>query len=152
MAISRKQQAGLKSFDADLKKFSKTVGISLEKVVRKVAFDIFRKTVLKTPVDKGRLRASWNINAGRPNLAVQPKGVSASRQGATQAALQQTTTFSMPTPYTKVYITNNLPYAQVIEQGRIGNRGSFQAPRGMLRVSIAEVEAGMVRIVREATR
>lgn len=146
MALSRRQQQSLNMFGSDLKKFSNTVGVSLDKVVKKVSFELHKKVIVKTPVDTGRARSSWNINAGRVDPSVQPEG-RRGRSGATGIALRKQTNFDLPSPYSRVYITNNLPYITVLEDG-----SSTQAPRGMVRISIIEIRAGLAKAIIEATR
>lgn len=148
MAISAKQKRSLDRFDTDLVKFSNTLGVSLEEVVKKVSFELFRKIISKTPVDTGRARVSWNINARQPDLAFEPPVKR--KKGKSQAraqALNKIGGFSLPTPYSLVYITNNLPYIETLEDG-----SSSQSPRGMVRLSVIEVRNNMVKLVREATR
>ena len=37
-----------------------------------------------------------------------------------------------------MFLTNNLPYIETLERGRIGNKGSEQAPNGMVGITVAE--------------
>ena len=37
-----------------------------------------------------------------------------------------------------VFLANNLPYIETLERGRVGNRGSLQAPQGMVAITVAE--------------
>lgn len=60
----------LQLFNADLLKFSQKTGIHLEMLIRRIAIEIYTRITLKTPVDTGRARASWNLSRGRPDLSV----------------------------------------------------------------------------------
>ncbi len=117
-------------FEADLKKFGATLGISVSKVRRKLAFSLHAKITQRTPVDTGRLRASWFMSDSAPSTQVAPVG--AKGKG------EVTATFA--NPYDRTFIVNNLPYAWAIEFGH-----SDKAPMGMVRVSLAEVEAGLLK-------
>lgn len=103
-----------RQFSVDLDNFVKQVGLSAQAVQKKVAFDLFRRIVKKTPVDTGRARASWTISAN----------------GADQTV-----------------ISNNVPYITALEDGH-----SKKAPVGMVKVSIAEIDVAMRRLVDEGIK
>lgn len=140
-------------FEGDLDKFAKQVGIDVDTVVKRVAFDLFERIVKKTPVDTGRARASWNISIGEPVFTVAPDGKSAMNEADIRAkaarALAAGRKLTEP-----VWITNNLPYIIVLEEGgypinpkqKTGKtKGGFsvQAPHGMVALSIEEVTLKM---------
>ncbi len=114
-------------FKADLKAFAKKLDVDLSTVRRKVTLDLTKKITLRTPVLTGRLRSSWAVSDGAPSAYVAPEG--------TNAAPRIEATFSDPAQAS--YIVNNLPYATRIEFG--GH--SKQAPSGMVRISLAEIDA-----------
>ena len=39
-------------------------------MIRRIAIEIYTRITLKTPVDTGRARASWNLSRGKPDLSV----------------------------------------------------------------------------------
>lgn len=124
-------------FEGDLDTFAKQVGIDYAKVVKHVAFDLFRRFVEKTPVDTGRARASWNITIGKIDPTVAPEGQQpemntwAAEAKAASAVATLTERAVLTTP---IFITNNLPYIGELENGH-----SRQAPHGMVVLSIDEV-------------
>lgn len=125
----------------DLDKFSKQVGIDYHTLLKRVAFDTFGRIVMKTPVDTGRARVSWNITIGTPDPSVAPEGqhpamnrVSAeAKAGAALATLTERGVLDVP-----ILISNNLPYILELENGH-----STQAPEGMVALSIEEVNLKM---------
>lgn len=117
-------------FEADLKKFARTVNVDFGKVKRQVAFDLFGQITVETPSDTGRARASWMMSDGQPSAEVAPKGRHTAKG-------KVTATFS--DPFENVWIVNNLPYIFALEFGH-----SKQAPKGMVRVALSNVEAGIL--------
>lgn len=100
-------------------------------VVQKLGADLWDKVTKKTPVDTGRAHNSWNFNWGRPDPDVPPEG---------EQDLK-----SLPNPGTPIlggelHVSSNLSYIVYLEEGRPGP-GSPQAPRGMAKISIQELEA-----------
>lgn len=121
----------IQSFTGDLEKFSKATGVELETVVRKVAFDVYKGITQKTPVDTGRAKANWNIGLGAINYKV-----------------TKNTTFTAIEPPKGsgkkiIYITNNLPYINALENG-----SSTQAPKGMVSLTMLDVQRSIKNVIR----
>lgn len=96
---------------------------------REYLFDFFNALVNYTPVDTGRLRSGWAIGlernaTGEPN-SLDPIGQSALIQG--NAKLQQ-----MTSKDTRVFVTNNVPYAAHVNYGT-----SRQRPAGFVELALA---------------
>ena len=144
-------QQSLFSFESDLQKFAKKIDVELGTVIKKVVLELHNKIVLRTPVDTGRARASWGIAVDqRPGAAAvaPPRSKSKGSSGAATAAAKQQQNFvKVADPKTMAYrvwwIFNNLPYIQPLEYGH-----SQQAPAGMVRVSLAEIEMEISRMIR----
>jgi len=141
-----------RQFKSDLEKFARAVDIGIEVVVKKIAIDIFTATVRRTPVAKGALRASWVIGVNIVSSdIVNVSGGKLSKSGATAIANQQKSKLSKFKLGDSINITNNQPYCLVVEYGMFSGSGpkitaqgySTQAPKGMLRKSIQEIEAGI---------
>ena len=94
---------------------------------------VFKKIVMRTPVDKGRARASWTVSKDTANIGFTAKE---GREYSLQDALDNFKSIGKIYPYSVIYITNNLPYIEKLEFGH-----SKQASAGMVRVSLAELEA-----------
>lgn len=127
-----------KEFNRQLKEFSAALGIDVGIATKKVAVDLFRAIVAKTPVDSGRARGSWNIAGGKADLSVQPPGANKRNSNGGDIAK----TLSKVSPFDKIVISNNLPYIVALEQG-----SSTQAPRGMVAVSLEETRTFLARAV-----
>lgn len=126
--------------------------------------------VLKTPVDTGRARSSWNVSIGQPDESVPAERQRrASGESETASAIQERKRAAAQAslvrlaPYQTVWITSALPYIGVLEFGgypkevKVGSwdrklkrfviksAGGFskQAPRGMVRITVQEILAAL---------
>ena len=117
-----------RQFQASINRFIKsTVPLDLAKTRKAVSLSLLGKIISKTPVDTGRLRNSWFLSDGVPHQGIGSAG--------TTPNVNITATFS--NPFEASWIVNNLPYATRIEFGH----STVKAPAGMVRVSIAELQA-----------
>ena len=97
------------SFSADLSKYaSKTIN-NAANVSRAAKISLFSGIISDTRVDTGRLRGNWQTSTGAPKLAeierFDPSGELAISETAGNVAA-----FGVD------YMTNNLPYAVVMEE------------------------------------
>lgn len=94
--------------------------------VRIIAIKMLNEIVLRSPVDTGRFRGNNIVSVGAPVLAstlnLDPSGAATIQAGARALTGLE--------PFTVVYIQNNLPYAERLEDGH-----SKQAPGGVYGVS-----------------
>lgn len=133
--------------DVAVKKFAEKIDLNLALTVERLVLDIFNRITERTPVDTGRARQSWQIGVGSINTYV-PGSLGASKgtnKGAASPPENPKAIF--PTDLNIdgteiVYITSSLPYIEKLENG-----SSTQAPAGMVRLSIAEVEAEVEAIL-----
>jgi len=100
-------------------------------VARMTCFDIAELVIIRTPVDTGYARGSWQPSLNAPVLAGpgydDPSGAGAiSQAGLITAQMQAGDTF---------YMFNNASYIYELEYG-----SSMQAPNGMVRVTIAQAQ------------
>ena len=105
-----------------------------EKVVRGTLFGLTNRIVKRSPVDTGRFRNNWQASVNSINTTTTPTADRSGSQAINKArgtinALKMGSTF---------YLSNNLPYAKRLEYG-----WSKQAPSGMIRLSVAELQARM---------
>lgn len=128
------------TFTADLSKFKTKTGVQTNAVIRRVAYDLFRRVIQKTPVDTGRARANW-----LPAVGEIPTGTTdetdksgAMAKGAARASVQNFEAGGV------IYLANNLPYIGALENGH----SERQAPAGMVGLSLIEVQANLAGIVR----
>lgn len=134
-------------FQADLRKFAKLIKVDLATVRKKITFDLLKKIIFKTPVDKGTLRANWFTSDGAMDPSTVPEGVRTGDSAANQS-LSGNVTANFKDAFEATFITNNLPYVAKIE---FDGHSSVKAPAGMVRVSLAELETELMS-VRERLR
>lgn len=148
---------GIEKFDADLNRASKALGLSMGAIVQKVIFDLLRATVMHTPVAEGTLAGNWQVNEG-PAPTADPREFKGSREAALAFDLASVVSTRFDDPFGLWWLANPMPYAPVVEFGLFGDGPgtsggySIKSPAGMLRISLAEVEAELEEHVRAALR
>jgi hypothetical protein len=103
-------------------------------IVRKVTLEAWSRVISRSPVDTGRFRANWNASVGAPNYATTPSVEQ--ERGMTEAQKALTLPVGGIT-----FLSNGLPYAQALEYGH-----SKQAPGGMVRLTILEINAQLAQL------
>lgn len=107
--------------------------------------EVFRVTVIKffgqivqaSPVDTGRFRANWFVTTSRPSIRIEPN-LEKSENQVNQRIVRKVNGSRNQRVF---WLTNNLPYSEVIEFGGYGDgpktRGGFsrQAPKGVVRIT-----------------
>jgi len=135
----------LKGFKRDLNKFADSIGVKTETVLKKISLQTFTGVVQKTPVDSGRARASWVIGIEKPvNSPVLPENQEFDPQQAADFSFQEISELNNLGPESTVFISNSLPYIEVLEEG-----SSQQAPEGMVAITLFEIERDIKRLVDE---
>ena len=159
------QDEAIKGFQTDLEKFAKLLDLAPSIVVKRIVFDAHGRISKRTPVDTGRARASWDVKQGTPSDFVPPITVGSVRKkgktdlgsGLGENALGKgaanggeikdvATEISAIDGKQEVYVTTALDYMQYLEKG-----SSKQAPAGMVRISIAEIEVEIESIIHQLT-
>lgn len=138
--MNSSNKSNMNKFDADLRKFADSVNADFMKLIKKIVFDLFRKIVMKTPVDTGRARASWAVAKHSPGDFVHPEFKSTIGKG-TATTMAMGNLPNIDDPYATYFIFNNVPYIVRLENGH-----SKQAPVGMVQVALAEMEAELFRL------
>lgn len=141
------------SFELSLQKFAKATPEKVTQVARKIGGEVLAKVVFRSPVGNpklwkskppagyvgGRFRSNWNIGLGDfgtdTSEAIDGAGQTISKGSAKLQGLQPGQTF---------YLTNSLPYAIRLEYGH----SQEQAPKGMVRLTVAEFQPIVNKIVR----
>lgn len=132
------------TFTLDLRKFAEKAGNAADLVIKKICLDLTSSIVLKTPVDTGRARANWQASVGQPN-----NSITTSTDKSGRAAISAASTAANKAPGKIFYLTNNLSYIASLEFGLYSagpkTIGGFsnQAPNGMVRISINEVQRAL---------
>lgn len=125
------------TFSTQLKRFDIKTQARIGEVVKKTGLRLLGKVVMRSPVDTGRFRGNWQLELNEiPNGIVETLDkdggptISEGESALAGLALGES-----------IYIVNNLPYAQTLENGH-----SQQAPAGMVAITAAEFSG----IVQEA--
>ena len=118
-------------FAEDINRWAQRTEEKLDLAVQKIALDLFERVIMATPVDSGRARANWQVTIGTvPNgtldLTDKTGQATISRATATAAGLKAGDV---------IYMVNNLPYIQRLEDGYSG-----QAPAGMVGLAVQEFQ------------
>lgn len=122
----------LGSFELDIARFVEKAKGNVDLVVRKVALDLFKRVIMKSPVDTGRFRGNWQVAIGSI-----PAGTLQIDDKAGTATIAKVTAATMRLQAGQVItLVNNLVYARALEYGH-----SKQAPNGMVRLTVTEYGA-----------
>lgn len=122
-----------KRFGKFLKRYvQKQLPENAEAAVIRIALLVLRKVILKNPVDTGRSRAGWSAAGkllGVPVPRPVPSDLTPTEKGT--ATLDSAGNFQA-----SIKLTNGVEYSVNLERGT-----STQAPFGMVRISMREVES-----------
>lgn len=140
----------------DLNKWADKQKTMINKTREIMAFAIFTRVVVRTPVDKGAARQNWLVTLNNPTMEYSKdrvKGGQVLSEG--QAAINKAKGDD------KIIIQNNMPYIEKLEYGGYGpnsksgktvNGFSKQAPHGMVGVTMQEFGGIVTQAVTEAKR
>ena len=130
------------TFSSDVAAFEAKVKARQDLVLRKVCLDMFRRVVMKTPVDTGRARGNWMVGVNHIPMSA-GMGIDSAPMGRIINDVQ-TAKFG-----DRVALANSVAYIGKLEYGgfpdppkKSGGKtsGGFstQAPNGMVRTTIEE--------------
>jgi len=115
------------SFGADLEKFEQRTTDKMQRAVRKIAFGVFKSVIRMSPVDTGRFRGNW-----QPAIGIVPSGTLETVDPIGNVVMAKVAGVTGRIEIGDViYMVNNLPYAERLEDGWSG-----QAPNGMVRLTV----------------
>lgn len=114
------------------RRFIKTVESDLAKKRNQIAGDMLQGVIMQSPVDTGAFRANHRVSIDADDLSHDK--ASADKNGNETLREGLAIIGANSKPYSEVIIQNNLPYAEVIENGR-----SDQAPHGVYGVTFDAV-------------
>ena len=110
------------TFALDVRAFVEKTKQNNEKVMRQVTFKLFSAIIKASPVDTGRFRMNWQAAGGLPASGEIP---GEDKTGDT--AISRVQSFIEKAQYWEEFtLTNNLPYAEIIEYG--GYPTGFMGP------------------------
>jgi hypothetical protein len=138
----------------DAKNMGDNTIANLNKIMRLAALHLFRQVILKTPVDTGRARGNWFTTIGDLSNSVALEG-----RSEEETINEMIDTISSGRIKQGFFLTNNLPYIQKLEYGqypnpaksgnRTSNGYSKQAPEGMVRISMQQIENDLQEIIED---
>lgn len=131
------------SFTLDVRNFVEKAKKNNETVMRQVSLKLFSAIIKASPVDTGRFRMNWQATYSTPAT-----GVINGEDPSGTAAIGAMSTVVLKNPFWFDFVlTNNLPYANVIEYGGYPGTGpntvggfSRQAPSGIVRVNVVRFQ------------
>ncbi|EKT4568459.1 HK97 gp10 family phage protein [Pseudomonas putida] len=112
--------------------FADQIESDLVKQARIIAMALLGEIVLRSPVDTGRFRGNTVVSIGSPVFS---NSDTVDKTGSSTIAAGQAVLTGLK-PYTVIYIQNNLPYAEKLENGH-----SKQAPNGVFGLAFTGVAA-----------
>ncbi len=131
-----KLDESIESFNAAFEEFKKRiVPTSVVVATKKLALELLKKIVLKTPVDTGRARGNWQLTVNTPATDIVPGPYSEDNTEVSSDVINTAlSNLKGLEPFQDVWVTNNVAYIVYLEAGT-----SDQAPSGMIAISIDEV-------------
>lgn len=123
--------------------------VDLQKELIKKTNQIFNGVVERSPVREGSFRANWKITQHRPSAAKfkrsgsitsptpapTPRKLKLTRAGKVKVYVSKLFGKSSMPKLPKIFISNNAPYADLLENG-----SSKQAPSGIIAVTMANLK------------
>lgn len=132
-------------FGRELDAWTKQVDLDHSELTVRFALLVAGKIVARTPYLTGRARASWNVSLDKANRKTERKGrkypeyedpMAASQLVQQEAMGEMQAYLSRTGAKPPIYIVNRLRYIPFLERGT-----SEKAPQGMVKITLAEVEA-----------
>ena len=144
-----------KEFLSAFDDYIETVETSYNETFMATALDMFSSIVKLTPVDKGRLRANWQVD-----INSMPSGEVSGTDKTGNKAISKANSKIDQFKKGSIYFANNLPYADVAEYGLWGlgegatskttrDGFSIQAPYGMVRVTLTNFEQALKKAAQD---
>lgn len=127
------------TFKADLATFARGLDLNVETLTQRLAAQLWNDITIKTPVDTGRARSGWAMALDTAPSFLPP--IPPEGSVVSPPALPN---FGKIDGSQLVYIVNNVEYIEALEDGH-----SKQAPAGMVRLSLAVLEAQVDSIVQQ---
>ncbi len=126
----------MSGFSIPLDRLAAKYNAKLDTVVRTVTLQLFTAVTTKSPVDKGRFKANWNVSSNVPNYTITDSTNTERADAEVQKVL------GIPVGGV-TFLSNGLPYARRLEYGY-----SPKAATGMVRISVREFKTFVDRAIR----
>ena len=123
------------SFYGDVKKFAVNAEGNADKFRRAVCLKLFSAVIMDTPVDTGRLRASWNTSIRQPDPSItDPPTGGKIPEGQASAMSLDRIEGNLGTFRDTVFLHNPVGYAGFVEYGTPKMTGRFMVSRNIRRI------------------
>lgn len=133
----------LGNFELDIQRFVDRAKGNIDLVIRKIALDLFKRVILKSPVLTGRFKGNWQVAIGSI-----PAGVLEIDDKSGSATISKMTAAVLGLKAGQViYLVNNLEYARPLEYGH-----SKQAPAGVVRITVQEFPQVVAKAANEVPK
>lgn len=132
------------AFSQDITDFILKTGLRADIVLRKLAFDAYLGLLLRSPVDQGRYRASHRIAINRVDPSVEEPD-DAPYDEPSDLEIKANATIGGASIGDSIFITNNLPYAQPLEDG---HSKQAEGPNAVYGNTFEELVRGFAKTVR----
>lgn len=140
------------SFGDEIEKATQKINNDWERAMRGAAISCFSQIIKASPVDTGRFRGNWFASGLSPSSKVtesKDENGNATVENMTEVVIRVK-------DWHQFFLTNNLPYAEVIEYGGFNtktgqsrktiNGYSRQAPTGVVRNAIARTARNLEKV------
>ena len=116
-------------FNAALTRATKKINGDIQKFIKQICLETFKRIIMRTPVDTGRARGNWQVEIAKPASGTVEEGMwdAVFETGAAKLA--------MIPPFSVVHITNNVEYCYYLEYVK----PSRQHPSGFLEITLQEM-------------
>lgn len=117
----------IKQFLSEMRAGDRRIMLLEVQFLKTVAFEAFRRFVAATPKDTGRATGGWTVSIGTPS-----RGPADNKdKSGTRTIASGLSTIQKLARLQDVYITNNVPYILVLDEGgfRPRNPGPSEDPR-----------------------
>lgn len=122
------------SFSISLANFQVKTEKQMKLACQKIAMEAWRRVIEKSPVDTGRFRANWGCQVGSPYAGFDESTTDKTGAKAIANSIIKTASWNAKG---SIFLNNNASYAIILERGH-----SKQAPFGMVRLTVAEMQNG----------
>lgn len=138
-------------FAQDISKFVRKTQLRADLVLRKVALDAYRGLLNRSPVKTGRFRGNWRCSIGTADLTTTTSVLPTGEDSAVVKTIGDAKFGDT------ILLSNNLPYAGVLEHGMPGVKyadgrvaHSAQAPTGVLQNTFDDLTNRFRQVVQAA--
>lgn len=129
---------------ASIAEAAKRANVAIDKAVRVVILDVTAGVTAKTPVGTGRAKGNWipSVDSKATFSNVDLKDTTALGQ---PSDLSEAIALSNAAVGRVYYLTNNLTYIRRLEY----DAWSDQAPNGMVRITLAESQRNLDKLIKQ---